>query len=240
MHERGSEPRVQWWLGREYVYHQVSIQVNPLFFSFSSSLPLFFSSSLLSSPLLLLLSSLPLFLSSSHPLIQWEMSRAVIPCSVSLGCDFILLSFPSLSPSPLRLLLSMPPSPSPLSFSYLLIIQIRHMVSVQPKHPLYGVVVILTLSVLWRIGVRRILAYAGLANDAPPQTKIAPKRKICADKHGSFVSNDSTNNFLQTTTFGGSFLWVAISSFLYGAIVSCVLFFLSPSFLTFLHLYLFL
>ena len=49
------------------------------------------------------------------------------------------------------------------------------MVSVQPKHPLYGVVVILTLSVLWRIGVRRILAYAGLANDAPPADEDCPE-----------------------------------------------------------------
>jgi hypothetical protein len=94
------------------------------------------------------------------------------------------------------------------------------MVSLQPKHPLYGVVVILTLSVLWRIGLRRILAYAGLENEAYGQTKIAAKRKICADSQGSFVCGDSANNFLQTTTFGGSFLWVAVASFLYGAIVS--------------------
>jgi hypothetical protein len=93
------------------------------------------------------------------------------------------------------------------------------MVSLQPKHPLYGVVVILTLSVLWRIGLRGILAKAGLANEAT-QTMIAPKRKVIAEANGSFTSSDSTNNFLQTTTFGGSFLWVALASFLYGAIVS--------------------
>lgn len=92
------------------------------------------------------------------------------------------------------------------------------MVSLQPKHPLYGVLVILGLSVFWRIGVRRILAYAGLANE--PQTKLAPKRKIIANSDGSFSSQDSTNNFLQTTTFGGSYLWVAFASFLYGATVS--------------------
>lgn len=93
------------------------------------------------------------------------------------------------------------------------------MVSLQPKHPLYGVLVILSLSVLWRIGLRRILAYAGLSNE-PTQAKVAPKRKIVANADGSFSSHDVANNFLQTTTFGGSYLWVASASFLYGATVS--------------------
>lgn len=96
--------------------------------------------------------------------------------------------------------------------------QLRYMVSLQPKHPFYGILVILTLSIVWRLGLRRMLAYAGLSKE-PTQTKVPPKRKIVAADDGSFGSPDAANNFLKTTTFGGSYLWVACASFLYGGTI---------------------
>lgn len=93
------------------------------------------------------------------------------------------------------------------------------MVSLQPKHPLYGILVILALSILWRLVLRRLLTKMGL-NDDTSESKTIPKRKISATDDGFLRCHDSSNNFLQTTTFGGSYLWVATTSFLYGAVVS--------------------